>query len=263
VKVVLFCGGLGMRLREYSDQVPKPMVPIGHRPILWHLMKYYAHYGHKDFVLALGYRADVVKNYFLNYQETLTNDFVLEEGGRRVELLGSDISDWRITFCDTGMHTNIAGRLMAVREHLEGEDYFLANYADGLCDIHLNEYIDRQKKLDKIASFVLVKPTTTFHIVDLDASGDVTRVVELNDSGIKMNGGFFLFRNDIFDYIRPGEEIINEPFARLIEKKMLSAHPYDGFWMSMDTLKDKQLLDELYHNGRAPWEAWKRRESRR
>jgi glucose-1-phosphate cytidylyltransferase len=263
VKVVLFCGGLGMRLREYSDQVPKPMVPIGHRPILWHLMKYYAHYGHKDFVLALGYRADVVKNYFLNYQETLTNDFVLEEGGRRVELLGSDISDWRITFCDTGMHTNIAGRLMAVREHLEGEDYFLANYADGLCDIHLNEYIDRQKKLDKIASFVLVKPTTTFHIVDLDASGDVTRVVELNDSGIKMNGGFFLFRNDIFDYIRPGEEIINEPFARLIEKKMLSAHPYDGFWMSMDTLKDKQVLDELYHNGRAPWEAWKRRESRR
>jgi glucose-1-phosphate cytidylyltransferase len=179
-----------------------------------------------------------------------------------VELLGSDISDWRITFCDTGMHTNIAGRLMAVREHLEGEDYFLANYADGLCDIHLNEYIDRQKKLDKIASFVLVKPTTTFHIVDLDPSGDVTRVIELGQSGIKMNGGFFLLRNDIFDYIRPGEEIINEPFARLIEKKMLSAHPYDGFWMSMDTLKDKQLLDELYYNGRAPWEAWKRRESR-
>lgn len=261
MKVVLFCGGLGMRLREYSDQVPKPMVPIGHRPILWHLMKYYAHYGHKDFILCLGYRADVIKNYFLNYEETLTNDFVLEEGGRKVELLNSDISDWKITFCDTGMHSNIAGRLMAVREHLAGEEYFLANYADGLCDVQLNEYIDTQRKLDKIASFVLVPPTTHFHIVDLDGKGDVKRVVELGHSGIRMNGGFFLFRNEIFEYIQPGEEIINEPFARLIEEKQLSAYPYDGFWGSMDTLKDKQVLEELYYNGRAPWEVWKQQES--
>ena len=161
MKVVLFCGGLGMRLREFSEEIPKPMVPIGYRPILWHLMRYYAHFGHNDFVLCLGYRADVIKNYFLNYDECLSSDFVLSEGGRRVEVLGGDISDWKITFVDTGMYTNIAGRLLAVREHLAGERFFLANYADGLCDIPLDEYIENFVQRDKIACFVSVRPTTT------------------------------------------------------------------------------------------------------
>ncbi len=257
MKVVLFCGGLGMRLREFSEEIPKPMVPIGYRPILWHLMKYYAHFGHKDFVLCLGYRADAIKNYFLNYDECLSNDFVLSEGGQRVEVLARDISDWKITFADTGMNTNIAGRMMAVREHLAGEDYFLANYADGLCDIPLNAYIDDFVGRDRIASFVAVRPTTAFHIASLTEDGTVERVVDLANSGIQMNGGFFVFRSDIFDYIKPGEELINEPFARLIAQQQLVAHSYDGFWMSMDTFKDKQLLDDVYSRGRAPWEVWK------
>ena len=257
MKVVLFCGGLGMRLREFSEEIPKPMVPIGYRPILWHLMKYYSHFGHNEFILCLGYRADVIKNYFLEYNECISNDFVLSEGGRHVEVLGGDISDWKITFVDTGMHTNIAGRLVAVREHLGGDPVFLANYADGLCDIPLDGYIARCVERDKIASFISVRPTTTFHITTLEDDGTVEKVVELGDSGIRMNGGFFVLRSEIFDYIRPGEELINEPFARLIEKKQLVSHVYDGFWMSMDTFKDKKVLDDLYSGGRAPWEVWK------
>ena len=132
MKVVLFCGGLGTRLREYSDQIPKPMVPIGYRPVLWHVMKYYAGFGYKDFILCLGYKADVIKNYFLNYDESLTNDFVFENGGRDIQLISSDIDDWRITFVDTGLAATIAERLVAVKEYLGDDEVFLANYSDGL-----------------------------------------------------------------------------------------------------------------------------------
>ena len=128
MKVVLFCGGLGMRLREYSDQIPKPMVPIGYRPIIWNIMKYYASYGHKDFILCLGHKADMIKNYFVNYDETISNDFVFTKGGKEIELLNTDIDDWRITFVDTGINSNIGMRLMAVKDHLKGEEMFLANY---------------------------------------------------------------------------------------------------------------------------------------
>jgi glucose-1-phosphate cytidylyltransferase len=131
MKVVLFCGGLGMRLREYSDKVPKPMVPIGYRPIIWNIMKYYAHFGHKDFILCLGHKADTIKNYFVNYDETISNDFVFTKGGKDIEMLNTDIDDWRITFVDTGINSNIGMRLMKVKEHLKGEEMFLANYSDG------------------------------------------------------------------------------------------------------------------------------------
>src|SRR6266545_4816942 len=140
MKVVLFCGGAGMRLRGYSDDVPKPMVQIGTRPILWHLMRYYAHFGHKDFILCLGYKGEMIREFFLNYQEALSNDFVLSEGGKRIELLTSDIHDWRITFVDTGMHSNIGTRLARVKHLVEKEEMFLANYADGLSDLPLDEH---------------------------------------------------------------------------------------------------------------------------
>lgn len=257
MKVVLFCGGLGMRLRDYSEEIPKPMVPIGYRPILWHLMRYYAHFGHKDFIICLGYRADVIKNYFLNYNECLSNDFVLSQGGERVEMLARDISDWKITFVDTGMNSNIAGRLMAVREHLAGETFFLANYADGLCDLPLDDYIDEFIERDKIASFIAVRPTTSFHIANVQEDGTVQSMVELASSGIRVNGGYFIFRSEIFNYIKDGEELVNEPFARLIQERQLVSRSYDGFWMGMDTFKDKQHLDDLYSRGRAPWEVWK------
>ena len=135
MKVVLFCGGLGMRLKEYSEIIPKPMINIGYRPILWHVMKYYAHFGHKEFILCLGYKADIIKNYFLNYNEYLSNDFTLTEGGRNIALESSDIQDWKITFVDTGLHANIGMRLKAVQKYVENDEYFLANYTDGLSEL--------------------------------------------------------------------------------------------------------------------------------
>jgi glucose-1-phosphate cytidylyltransferase len=176
--------------------------------------------------------------------------------------LNRDIADWTITFVDTGMTTNIAGRLLAVRKHLEGEEYFLANYADGLCDLSLSDYVDDFVKRDKVACFLSVKPPLTYHLASLEADGTVTAIVDLARSGIRVNGGYFVFRRDVFDHIRPGEELVNEPFDRLIERRQLVSRPHDGFWMGMDTFKDKQILDDLYFNGRAPWEVWKQSEAR-
>jgi glucose-1-phosphate cytidylyltransferase len=154
MKVVLFCGGRGLRLREHSEAIPKPMVQIGYRPILWHVMRYYAHYGHRDFILCLGYRADAIKDYFLHYDEAASNDFVLSEGGRRVELLGSDIADWRITFADTGLDTTIGERLRRVRHLLEGEEIFLANYGDTLTDAPLDELVETFRELLRVERVV-------------------------------------------------------------------------------------------------------------
>jgi len=262
MKVVLFCGGLGMRLREHSESVPKPMVSIGYRPVLWHVMKYYAHFGHKEFILCLGYKADVIKEYFLNYDECLSNDFVLTAGGKDVQLLNRDIDDWRITFVDTGVDANIGQRLMAVRKHVEGDDAFMANYSDGLTDLPLPEFIEGFHRHGSIGSFICVKPTQSFHIVDVRKDGVVDDIKHIANSRVWINGGYFLFKNDIFRYMEQGEELVYEPFQRLIKEQQLMAHRYEGFWASMDTLKDKQLLEELYANGTAPWEVWKSREER-
>jgi glucose-1-phosphate cytidylyltransferase len=259
MKVVLFCGGLGMRLREYSENVPKPMVPIGYRPILWHLMKYYASYGHKEFILALGYKADTIKDYFLHYDECLSNDFILNGQGKP-ELLNRDIDDWKITFVDTGTHSNIGQRLRAVRRHLEGEEHFLANYADGLSDLNLNQMIETHKRGGQVATFLCVSPGQSFHAVTLSEDGHVTDIHDLSESGVNINGGFFVFNRRIFDYMRDGEELVHAPFKRLIEIRQLMAYPYKGFWASMDTFKDKQRLDDLHAKGNAPWEIWIRKE---
>ena len=258
MKVVIFCGGLGMRLREVGEDIPKPMVPIGHRPILWHLMKYYAHYGHTDFVLCLGYRGDVIKKYFLNYEETGSNDFVLTGGGREIELMNRDISDWRITFADTGVNANIGQRLLAVRKYLVGEQTFLANYADGLTDMHLPSAIERFHERGKIGNFVSIRPNLSFHAVAGMPDGRVSAIRPVRETDLRINTGYFMFRSEIFDYMRPGEELVEEPFQRLIAADQLHAYAYDGFTASMDTFKDKQHFDELYAKGKAPWEVWLR-----
>ena len=254
MKVVLFCGGLGTRIRDYSDQVPKPMVPVGYRPVLWHIMKYYASYGYKDFILCLGYKADVIKNYFRNYDESLTNDFVLEKGGKEIRLLHSDIEDWRITFVDTGMDSNIAKRLMLIKPHLVGEDVFLANYSDGLSDFPIPELVEEHRKTGAVASFLSIKPQHSFHVVTTDpATGKVTGIQDTQEADFWVNGGYFVLSKEIFDYIKEGDELVNEPFDRLIAESKLYAHKYEGFWGCMDTFKEKQQLDDLYNTGRAPW----------
>lgn len=261
MKVVLFCGGLGLRLRDHSERIPKPMVRIGYRPILWHVMKYYAHYGHKDFILCLGYKADVVKQYFLDYDEALSNDFVLDGNGgngNRVELLSSDIHDWRITFADTGLQASIGQRLKAVERFVADEKVFLANYGDVLTDAPLPDLVDHFLRQDKVAAFVSVKPTYTFHVVSMKDDGVVERIDDVTVADIWINGGYMILRREIFDYIGEDEDLVQEPFQRLIKQNLLLTYRYEGFWAPMDTLKDLQHLESLYESGRPAWAVWQR-----
>jgi glucose-1-phosphate cytidylyltransferase len=256
MKVVLFCGGLGTRLREFGDNIPKPLVPLGYRPVLWHVMKYYAHFGHKDFILCLGYKADKIKEYFLHYDEAISNDFVLSQGGRQVDLIRSDIHDWRITFVDTGLLSNIGQRLRAVRGLVEKDEMFLANYSDGLTDMSLPEMVEAFKQEAKTAAFVCAPPSQTFHVVSLGEENRVLAIEPVRRTGLLVNCGFFIFRPTIFDYMRDGEELVGEPFARLIANNQLMGYRYDHFWC-MDTFKEQQELTDLCTRGEAPWEVWK------
>lgn len=257
MKVVLFCGGLGTRLREYGDNIPKPLVPIGYRPVLWHVMKYYAHFGFKDFILCLGYRADRIKEYFLKYEECLSNDFCMSNGGKNIDLKSSDIHDWKITFVDTGLNTNVGGRLRRVRSYLEGEEFFLANYSDGLTDYPLTGMIDAFKKTGNVGAFLCAPPSQSFHIVGLDGENRVKDIRYVRDAGIMVNCGFFVFRRAIFDYLGEGEDLVEEPFRRLIEANRLMAFPARRFF-AMDTFKEQQELTDLFTRGEAPWELWKK-----
>jgi glucose-1-phosphate cytidylyltransferase len=255
MKVVLFCGGAGMRLRGYADDVPKPMVEIGTRPILWHLMKYYAHFGHKDFILCLGYKGNSIKDYFLHYDESASNDFVWSQGGKKIHFLSRDIDDWTITFVETGANTNIGGRLQAVEPYLNKDELFLANYGDGLCDAQLPHMIEKFQQSKAVVSLLLVQPTASFDIVEADPRNTVKNIQALSGSDIWINGGFFVMRREIFQYVRPGEELVREPFQRLIDKEALLAYRHTGFWQCMDTFKDKERLETL-NQGAAPWKVW-------
>ena len=258
MKVVLFCGGQGLRMRD-AENLPKPMVHIGSRPLLWHVMKYYAHFGHKDFVLCLGYRAEVIKNYFLKYDECLSNDFVLSGGGKNVQLFGSDIHDWRITFADTGISSNIGERLRAARKYVEDDEMFLANYSDGLSDLPLPQQIDDMRSQGKVASFLCVRPNLSYHVVSTQPGSSLVSDIHPIDNGdIRVNGGYFVFRKEIFEYLGEGEELVEAPFHRLLREQQLIGYQYDGFWASMDTFKDRQQLERLQAGSGAPWELWRK-----
>jgi glucose-1-phosphate cytidylyltransferase len=238
---------------EATQRIPKPMIAIGTQPILWHIMKWYASWGHTEFILCLGHRAEVVKDYFLKYNEALANDFVLSNGGRDVELLGSDISNWRITFVDTGVQSSIGERLRRVSPHIGDDDYFLATYGDGVTDAPLDDMIATLKASGKTGLFISVKPRLEYHRVQSDANGVVTAIELLAEADVRINGGYFVFRRDVLDMIEPGEELVHEPFGRLIQRGELLAYEHDGFWEPMDTIKDKQRLDALFEGGSPPW----------
>jgi glucose-1-phosphate cytidylyltransferase len=254
MKVVLFCGGLGTRLREHSETIPKPLVGIGYRPIVWHLMRYYASFGHNEFILCLGYRGDAIREYFLNYNEAMSNDFTLSEGGRQIELHKRDLDNWRITFVDTGLHSNIGERLVAVREYLKGQDVFLANYSDGLSDIPLDKMIEKFRSSDAVASFAAVSAWSSFHSVRLGENDYVSELTAVRDRDFLINGGFFVLRQQIFDFIEAGDELVEAPFQRLIAARKLLAYKHSGFWRAMDTLKDKIAFDRMNAAGDLPWE---------
>ena len=253
MKVVLFCGGLGTRIREYSENIPKPMIPIGHQPILWHVMDYYSRFGHRDFVLCLGYKSNVIKDFFINLRPETLGDCVVSAHGTKVEMLEQRDEDWKISLIDTGVWRNIGQRLWYVKEHVKDEEYFLANYSDGLTDLDLNAMIDKFKASGKVGCFIAVRPPLTFHLADISKDGRVTEIRPAATADLWINGGFFVFRQDIFDYMREGEELVVEPFQRLIEKDLLMAHRHNGFFRAMDTLRDRQVLVDMYEEGEVPW----------
>ncbi len=257
MKVVLFCGGLGMRMREGPTSAPKPMNMIGDRPLLWHVMRYYAHFGHTEFILCLGYGAAAVKDYFVHYDETLSNDFTLVAGGRNIEMHSTDITDWNISFIDTGLHSSIGERLMRVRSLVENEEMFLANYADTLTDVPLDQLIDRfRHSPDAVVSMLAVPPVSTHHVVEVGENDEVTGVRAVTDLMQYENGGYFVMRPAIFDELREGEEMVPDAFDRLVPRRQLLAHRYGGFWRAADTFKDRAELEDMYHRGQCPWMLW-------
>jgi glucose-1-phosphate cytidylyltransferase len=219
-------------------------------------MRYYAHYGHTEFILCLGYGGHAVKDYFLNYRETGSNDFVLTKGGEHIHMLSSDISNWSITFIDTGLHTAIGERLRRVRPYLEGDEVFLANYGDVLTDAPIDEMIENFLETDATGSLLAVKPQDSFHVVDLVEDNKITGLTAVADMSMRINGGYFVLRQAIFDYLDEGDDLVMDGCVRAARDNKLYAVPYDGFWAPMDTLKERAALEEQYHNGIRPWALW-------
>ncbi|HEX4091664.1 MAG TPA: glucose-1-phosphate cytidylyltransferase [Trebonia sp.] len=262
MKVVLFCGGLGMRMRDGVTNAPKPMAMIGDRPLLWHVMRYYAHYGHTDFVLCLGYGASAVKDFFLNYDETRSNDFVLSGGAGQVELFKTDIADWRITFVDTGLRSEIGERLRRVRRFVEDEPTFLANYADVFTDAPLPDMVSRFTASDAVVSLLAVQPQSSHHVVDIDSAGLVTQVTPMRDLRQWENGGYFVMRPEIFEHLHEGEDLVEDVLTRLVPQRRVLAYPYKGYWTPADTVKERARLEDMYYQGNCPWMVWDPERSR-
>ncbi len=256
MKVVLFSGGFGLRMRSGSDSLPKPMQTVGHRPVLWHVMRYYAHFGHTDFILALGHGAQSVKDYFLSYNEAASNDFVLRKGGAEVVPLTSDISDWTITFVDTGIDTPIGERLRRVRPFLEDDEVFLANYGDVLTDAPMDSLIEEFLRTDAVGSLLAVRPQDSFHVVEIGDGQRIRSFTPVADMQMRINGGYFILTQEIFDYLHEGEDLVMHACVRAAEEGRMRAVAYDGFWAPMDTLKERAALEEMHRRRQCPWMLW-------
>jgi glucose-1-phosphate cytidylyltransferase len=257
MKVVLFCGGLGTRLREYSNTTPKPMVTIGGEAILRHLMKYYMYFGHREFILCLGYRGDVIERHFVECAEASSASSRRGARDHTFSFPGSDLGAWKVTLIDTGLEAKVGERLKSVEAYLEDDAIFLANYSDALSDLPLPRYLEHFRRQDAVAGFACVRPSQTFHTVSVGDGGRVREIRPASESGLWINGGFFAFRREIFDYLRAGEDLVDEPFRRLIAREQLIGYRHDGFWACMDTLKDKQAFDDMVARGEVPWEVWR------
>ncbi|GEE00356.1 glucose-1-phosphate cytidylyltransferase [Gordonia spumicola] len=257
MKVVLFCGGYGMRMRNGAgDVVPKPMQMVGPRPLIWHVMRYYAHFGHTEFILCLGYGGSYVKDYFLNYRETESNDFVLHGG--EPEMLSTDIKDWTITFADTGVETAIGERLRRVRRHLGDDEYFLANYADVLTDAPLDAMIERVTTSDAAASMLVVPPQSSFHCVETDDRDRVQSITPVSDFPIWENGGYFVLSQDVFDVLPEDGDLVADACEKLAADGRLIGYRHTGFWKPADTYKERADLEAGYAHGDRPWMLWER-----
>ena len=252
--VVLFCGGLGIRLRGHASGVPKPLAPIGREPILTHLMRWYAHHGHRDFVLCLGHGGQRIVRHFLRELEPVAVES-LAGGVTRIRVRPDPLGEWTVTLVPTGLRARIGERLRAVRGYLDGAT-FLANYADGLADLDLPDFLERFRASGALGGLITVRPTSSHHLISVDRQGMVDDVRLASESGLRVNGGFFVFRPEIFDWLAPGEDLIDGLFPRLVAERRLFGYPHDGFWACMDTPKDWLALQEMDAAERTPWKVW-------
>jgi glucose-1-phosphate cytidylyltransferase len=256
VTVVLFCGGQGIRLQASLPGVPKPLVPIGGEPILAHLMRWYAHHGHREFVVCLGHNGHRIADYFLQELDPIAVES-LPGGLRRVRIRRDQDGEWTVTIVPTGLQASIGERLRAVRGHLD-EATFLANYADGLSDLDLPTFLARFQASGALGGLITVRPPSTHHLVRTDHRGLVEMVRSATECGLRVNGGFFVFRPEIFEWLAPGEDLAEGLFPRLVSERQLFAYAHDGFWACMDTPKDWLALQELEAAEKTPWKVWRR-----
>ncbi|MBN23293.1 MAG: glucose-1-phosphate cytidylyltransferase [Bdellovibrionaceae bacterium] len=256
MKTVILCGGLGTRLSEETTLRPKPMVEIGGRPILWHIMNTYGSFGHKDFVLALGYKAEFIKEYFLNYH-ALNSDFQVSLDTGKVEVHKKSNLDFKVDLIDTGLHTLTGGRLLRLRDFLYKDGTFMLTYGDGVCNVDVNQLIDFHKSHGKIATVTAVRPGARFGGMKIE-NGKVINFQEKPQSGEGwINGGFFVFEPQMFDYLENDQTILERaPMENLVKDGQLMTFEHGDFWQCMDTVRDKQLLESLWENGDAPWKLW-------
>jgi glucose-1-phosphate cytidylyltransferase len=258
MRVAILCGGVGTRLREETEFRPKPLVEVGGRPILWHIMKLYAHHGFRDFVLCLGYRGSMIKEYFLNY-EAMNNDFTICLGREsRLEYNDNhEEQNFRITLADTGLETMTGGRLRRARKYLS-DDCFMVTYGDGVSDVDIHRLVEFHKSHGRLATVTTFRPVSRFGILDINANNQVQNFIEKPKSDAWASAGFFVFQREVLDYLNDDECILeHEPLQRLAAERQLVAYHHDGFFYAMDTYREYQILNDLWKNGEAPWKVWK------
>lgn len=260
MKTVILCGGYGTRIRDVAEELPKPMIPVGRLPILWHLMKYYSQYGHKDFVLCLGYKGQVIKDFFLNYEAYTRDCTVVLGAGQSIEFhTNHEEADWRVTLADTGLETMTGGRIRKIRQYVGDDENFLLTYGDGLSNIDLDKLLEFHKSHGRILTVTGVRPPGRFGELMSDTSGLVTEFNEKPQaSGGRISGGFFVCRREIFDYLDDRDNLVfeQEPMRALVRDRQLAVYEHDDFWQCMDTYRDWQLLNKLIDTGAAPWKIW-------
>lgn len=257
MKVVILAGGLGTRLGEETSIKPKPMVEIGGKPIIWHIMKIYSHYGFNDFIVLCGYKGEVIKRYFANYYLN-NSDITIDMRSNSVDVHYNEIEPWRVTLIDTGVETMTGGRIRRIKKFVENETFMLT-YGDGVSDVNIAKLLEYHKKSGKIATLTAVRPTARFGVVNMAEDGSVVNFKEKpSGDGVWINGGFFVLEPKVFDYIPEGDSVVweREPLERLSAAGQLGAYAHSGFWRPMDMLKDKKDLNEMWDKGEAKWKVW-------
>lgn len=258
MKTIILCGGVGTRLKEETEFKPKPMVYVGGKPIIWHIMKIYAHYGYNEFILALGYKADYIKSFFLN-QKAMTSDFTLETTSHRATYHlanRKEIDNLVITFVDTGVETPIGERILRCKDYVPKNDkHFMVTYGDGVANINISDLVAYHKKRDTVGTITAVHPRSKYGLVKSDEKNYITGFEEKPQLTDWVNGGFMVFKQEYFSYLKPGEMDF-DALRRVADRRELSMYPHDGFWYAVDTYKELEDLNSIYAKGNPPWVVW-------